>query len=123
MKQINVKKLIILILMLIAIINTVLIIRLFFNDIAREGYTITSIIVLVLQIIAIIISIIILIKHIDNKKENLLKIILIIILLITFFIPVQTDWERTESGSLLSVTPTVMPEELKQNLYNITIYR
>lgn len=120
MKQKNVKKLIILVIMLIAIINIGLIVNLFFNDIAGEIYTSPSIIVVVMQVIAIIISVITLKKHINTNKEKFLIIILIVILLITFFIPVQTDMEYPQSMG--GLTPTVLPKELKQNLYNITIW-
>lgn len=120
MKQKNVKELIILILMLIAIINIVLVINLLFNGISMKTHTSLGFIVIVMQIIAIIISTITLRKDISPNIRKLLMTLLIIIMVATFFIPVQTNLESIESHG--GFTPAVMPNKLKQNLYNITIW-
>lgn len=120
MKQKNVKKLIILILMLTAIINIVLIVNLLFNGIAIKIHTSLCIIVIVIQIIAIIISTITLKKYMSTNIGKLLMTLLIIIIVATFFIPVQTNLKSPPS--IGGFSPTVMPKELKQNLYNITIW-
>lgn len=106
--------------MLIAIINMVLVVNLLFNDIAIEIHTSLGIIIIVMQIIAIIISTITLKKYISTNIGKLLMTLLIIIMVATFFIPVQTNLKFPESHG--GISPTVMPKELKQNLYNITIW-
>lgn len=113
------RKIITILIILIAVINIILSVLLFIKDIAWEFYTNSFIAIVTLQIIAIISSVIVL-KYLYSKKAKVLMILSTIILLITFFIPIQLNLDGPSSVG--GVSPTVMPKECKQNIYKITIW-
>lgn len=116
----NVKKLVIVFFILIAVINILLVEKLLFNGIEHKIHIGSSMIVIGIQIIAIIISGITLKKYINTSKGKWFIVLLIIMMLITFFIPVKTNLE--DIGGSREIVPAVMPKKLRQNLYNITIW-
>ena len=119
MKLKNITKLIILAIMLIAIINIMSAVNLLLNRTAFQIYTNFIIMVIITQILSIIIASVILKKNTSKSTEKLLIVLLIIIMIITFFIPVKTNLKFPESSG--GLTPAVMPQKVKQNLYNIII--
>lgn len=106
--------------LLVAIINCILAISLFIRDIASEFYISSFIVILALQIIVIVISIINL-KSKETTKSKILMLFSISILVVTFFIPIQMNLDFAPS-SPSGLSPAVMPEECKQNIYKIIIY-
>ena len=101
------EKFFILLVILIAILNIGLIVKLFLDDTAYEIFTILGIITIAIQICIIIISTIIIKRSSNNKKKKLL----IILLIITFFIPIQMNYHYPDS-SADGLTPTVMPRKV-----------
>lgn len=113
------KKLIPIIIMLIAITNIFFSIKLIFENTAYEFYPSICIIIIILQIITIIISAISL-KIRNTKKFYLMNVLSIVIILISFFTPVQKDY--IHPSSVGGLTPAIMPKESKENIYEITIW-
>ncbi len=115
----NLRKLIPIFIILIAITNIAFAVKLILRNTAWEFYTNVCIIIIVLQIITIIISSVSL-KVRKSKKNYLLNVLSIVILLISFFIPVQKNYIHHPS-SAGGLTPAVMPQVNKENIYGIKL--
>lgn len=100
----KIKKIIVLSMMIIAIVNILCIIKVFFNDLATEIYIVPCIIVIILQIVAICILLGVLRKYENKKQEKYLFISILFIFVITFFIPVKvkSNFPRNEKRNIYS---------------------